>query len=199
MGGAASTIEPAIPSEAIREDEMFRDVRRIVTGHRPDGRSCVMLDGPAGRVVGGEAARLSEIWVTDRMPAANSGNADAADRDVRLEPPAGGTIVRTFELAPHDPSVPKDVAEKAAAEMFAAIGAAHARVDTAKDAGMHKTKTVDYIILLSGRITLVLDDGEVELKPFDVVVQRGTNHSWINKGPDNAFLAAVLVDSEPGA
>jgi quercetin dioxygenase-like cupin family protein len=63
---------------------------------------------------------------------------------------------------------------------------------------MHKTKTVDYIILLSGRVTLMLDEDEVDLEPFDVVVQRGTNHAWINKGPDRALLVAVLVDSEPG-
>ena len=36
---------------------------------------------------------------------------------------------------------------------------------------MHKTKTIDYIILLKGDVTLLLDEEEVDLKPFDVVVQ----------------------------
>ncbi len=62
---------------------------------------------------------------------------------------------------------------------------------------MHKTKTVDYIILLGGEITLLLDEDEVDLKPFDGVIQRGTNHAWINKGSDPAFLVAVLIDTEP--
>ncbi|MDE5082914.1 MAG: hypothetical protein O4859_17300 [Trichodesmium sp. St18_bin1] len=47
---------------------------------------------------------------------------------------------------------------------------------------MHKTKTIDYIILLKGDVTLLLDDDQVQLKPFDVVVQRGTNHAWVNNG-----------------
>jgi hypothetical protein len=44
-------------------------------------------------------------------------------------------------------------------------------------------------------VTLLLDQGEVDLKPFDVVVQRGTNHAWVNKGKEPALIAAVLVDA----
>ena len=61
---------------------------------------------------------------------------------------------------------------------------------------MHKTKTIDYIILLKGDVTLLLDNDEVRLKPFDVVVQRGTNHAWVNNGEEPALLIAVLIDSE---
>ena len=53
------------------------------------------------------------------------------------------------------------------------------------------------IILLEGEVTLLLDAEEVDLKPFDVVIQRGTNHAWINKGPTTALLAAILIDAEP--
>ena len=60
---------------------------------------------------------------------------------------------------------------------------------------MHKTETIDYIILLKGDVTLVLDQEEVDLKPFDVVVQRGTNHAWVNNGDEPALLIAVLIDS----
>ena len=60
--------------------------------------------------------------------------------------------------------------------------------------GMHKSRTPDYIILLSGSIHLVLDKDEVELQPFDAVVQRGTNHSWLNRGTQDALLMAVLID-----
>ncbi|MNP24238.1 Cupin domain protein [compost metagenome] len=61
---------------------------------------------------------------------------------------------------------------------------------------MHKSSTTDYIILLQGSITLVLDETEVEMKPFDVVIQRGTNHSWVNRGDVDALLMAVLVDAK---
>jgi len=62
---------------------------------------------------------------------------------------------------------------------------------------MHTTRTVDYIVVLSGRVTLLLDKGEVELKPFDVVVQRGTNHGWVNRGDEPAVMAAILIDAKP--
>ncbi|MNP16249.1 hypothetical protein D3C76_1086370 [compost metagenome] len=61
---------------------------------------------------------------------------------------------------------------------------------------MHKSATTDYIILLQGSITLVLDEGEVDMNPFDVVIQRGTNHSWVNRGAVDALLMAVLVDAK---
>ena len=60
-------------------------------------------------------------------------------------------------------------------------------------AAMHKSPTTDYIILLSGEITLVLEKEERTLQPFDCVIQRGTNHAWVNRGKENALLMAVLV------
>ena len=61
---------------------------------------------------------------------------------------------------------------------------------------MHKTRTIDYVVLLSGEVTLLLDKGEVALKPFDVVARRGTNHAWVNKGKEPALIAAVLIDAK---
>ena len=76
------------------------------------------------------------------------------------------------------------------------MGAAHERVDTSRHPAMHKTKTIDYIILLKGDVTLLLDEDEVRLKPFNVVVQRGTNHAWVNNDNEPALLIAVLIDSD---
>ena len=45
-------------------------------------------------------------------------------------------------------------------------------------------------------VTLLLDNDEVRLKPFNVVVQRGTNHAWVNNGDEPALLIAVLIDSD---
>ena len=67
-----------------------------------------------------------------------------------------------------------------AAQAFDRIGAAHHRIDTSKHPAMHKTDTIDYIILLKGDVSLLLDEEEVRLEPFDTVVQRGTNHAWVN-------------------
>jgi hypothetical protein len=67
---------------------------------------------------------------------------------------------------------------------------------TSRHPGMHKTHTIDYIVPLSGEVTLLLDKGEADLKPFDVVVQRGTSHAWVNKGKEPALIAAVLIDAK---
>ena len=61
---------------------------------------------------------------------------------------------------------------------------------------MHKTDTIDYIILLKGDVTLILDEEEIDIKPHDVVIQRGTNHAWVNNGSEPALLIAVLIDNE---
>ncbi len=179
---------------------MLTSVRRIVTGHNQDGKSVVLFDTQAGSVLETAPGRgLTDLWVTDETPAQNAGGADAADRPIRLEPPAGGSVFRFFQVAPVGAGEELDAKERErrAEAAFAAMSAAHVRVDTARHPTMHKTATVDYIILISGRVTLLLDEGEVALQPGDVVVQRGTNHAWINRAPEPAVLAGVLIDAEP--
>jgi quercetin dioxygenase-like cupin family protein len=73
---------------------------------------------------------------------------------------------------------------------------AHCRPDTSRHPGMHKTRTIDYVVLLSGEVTLLLDKGELDLKPFDVVVQRGTSHAWVNNGKEPALIAAMRIDAK---
>ena len=43
---------------------------------------------------------------------------------------------------------------------------------------------------------MCIRDREIDMKPFDVVVQRGTNHAWVNNGTEPALLIAVLIDSK---
>jgi quercetin dioxygenase-like cupin family protein len=62
---------------------------------------------------------------------------------------------------------------------------------------MHKTNTVDYIVVLKGEIHAILDQGETLLKPGDVFIQRGTNHSWSVRGNEPCIVAVVLVDAKP--
>ena len=110
--------------------------------------------------------------------------------------PKGGSKFRYFKIMPTPQGVSVEILNQMAEEAFSRIGAAHHRIDIARHPAMHKTKTIDYIILLEGDVTLVLDEEEVRLKPFDVVVQRGTNHAWINNGKEPATLIAVLIDRD---
>ena len=169
-------------------------VRRVVTGTDNQGHSHVMIDGNAAEAFG----RITQVWVTDRVPASNNGAEDKSIRPVQLQPPPNGVNFFFTAIAPEaeTASITPEQREKNVAAAFEALGASDARVDTSRFVGMHKTRTVDYIILLSGELDLLLDDGEVHLKPFDVVIQRGTNHSWINRGTEKAILASVLIDAE---
>ena len=62
-----------------------------------------------------------------------------------------------------------------------------------------RTRTTDYIVMLAGEVSLLLEDGERLVRPGDVVVQRGTSHAWVNRGSAPAIFVAVMMDeSRPG-
>ena len=170
-------------------------MRRIITGHNEEGKSVISIDGPPARSIGEDAGGLFEIWNTDGSGFDTKSTKDRADTDILLSPVKSGTKLRYFQINPIPEGVPKDVLEAATAEAFEKIGAAHHRIDTSRNAAMHETDTIDYIILLKGDVTLILDEEEVQLKPHDVVVQRRTNHAWVNNGSEPALLIAVLIDS----
>ena len=170
--------------------------RRIVTGQDAEGKSVVVLDGPTSAVLNMGGFRVAQFWVSDGTPADNAVRGDAANRPIRLEPPPNGNNFWYIWIEPLPEAIPAKEIEKAVGALFAQMGAQHCQVDPARNPGMHKTKTLDYIIVLSGKVTLLLDKGEVELNPFDTVVQRGTSHAWINRGPEAVVLAAVVMDAK---
>jgi mannose-6-phosphate isomerase-like protein (cupin superfamily) len=173
----------------INTDHKFR---RIVTGHNEKGKSVVLFEKQPI-----EYGVLLDMWRTDRSPASNSISDDTADSGPRLEPFPNGTVLRFFQCDPEDPSLSKEEIEKLRAARFEYWQAEHCRPDTTRGPQMHRTKTLDYIIVLEGEVTLLLDDEDVDLKPFDVVIQQGTNHGWINKSSKPALLASIMIDAEP--
>ena len=170
-------------------------MRRIITGHNSEGKSVVKIEGEPLRSVGEEVGGLFEIWNTDDGSIDSTDSIDRTDIDIVLSPTPGGSKLRYFRINPTPEGIPAEMLEELAAQAFQSIGADHERVDTSRHPTMHKTKTIDYIILLEGDVTLLLDDDEVKLQPFDVVVQRGTNHAWINNGSEPALFIAVLIDA----
>ena len=171
-------------------------MRRVVTGHDEEGKSIVVLDGPPAKSIGEDVGGLFELWNTDGNLINTKDRIDRADDEILLSPPKNGSKFRYFQINPTQEGVPMDVLQNMAADAFEKIGASHHRIDTSKHPAMHKTDTIDYIILLEGDVTLILDKEEVVIKPHDVVVQRGTNHAWVNNGNNPALLIAVLIDSD---
>lgn len=156
-------------------DEGSRVPRRVVTGHTAGGVSVVLSDGPVPvtRSLPDDGVRFHEIWNTEGAPARiTSDEPEPTRRALAVPPPPRGTRIRINDFAP-------------------------GRLDErGLQSPVHRTASVDYGIVLAGEITLVLDDSEVTLRAGDVVVQRGTDHAWANRGPVTARVAFVLVDGE---
>jgi hypothetical protein len=177
---------------------MIWRVRRVLTGHDAQGRSTFIADGEAPNVkemASMPGLALTDLWETGGAPASNEGDRDAASRPVRLEPPKNGTLLRIVEFPP-------DSAWRAGADgkqAFKSIGAGHAQDSNSADPMMHRTGTVDYIIVLKGEIHAIMETGEKLLRPGDILVQRGTNHSWSVRGAEPCIVAAVLVSAKPVA
>jgi hypothetical protein len=176
---------------------MIWRVRRVITGHDSEGRSTFIADGLAPNVK--EMAptfpglALTDLWETRGAPADNEAQGDAAARPVHLEPPKNGTLVRIVEFPP-DSTRPQRTDESAG---FKAIGAGHTQDRHSSDPMMHRTHTTDYAIVLKGEIHAVMETGETLLRAGDVLIQRGTNHSWSVRGSEPAIVAFVLVSAKP--
>lgn len=175
---------------------MIWRVRRILTGHDSEGKSTIIADGQATNVkemASMPGLALTDLWETTGAPANNDGHADAAARPVRLEPPKNGTILRVVEFPP-DAQWRSSVNSK---EAFKSIGAGHVADKHSADPMMHKTSTVDYAIVLKGEIHAVMEKGETLMRAGDILVQRGTNHSWSVRGNEPAIVAFILVSAKP--
>jgi mannose-6-phosphate isomerase-like protein (cupin superfamily) len=177
---------------------MARPTRRIVTGHDAQGRSIVLEDGPAPSIFEPKARpgeAITELWRSGAAPASNRGNDDpcaAPPASPQLRPPKNGTVFRIVDFPPD-----AQVKGADAAQLFAEFGASGAHAKDGRHAMMHKTATVDYALVLDGEIVAVMDMGEAVMRAGDVLIQRGTNHSWANRGDKPCRMAFILVDAEP--
>ena len=172
---------------------MSSGVRRVVTGHDAGGKAIVLMDGVAANVRVRQASNLTStlLWVTDETPADVSSHTDRADRQIGVAPPAGGSILRIVDFPPVTPDVASFDNEAVTREM----GIAH-DAGSARHPFMHRTKSIDYAIVLSGEIDMLLDESEIHLKAGDVLVQQGTNHAWVNNGAVTCRIAFVLIDAD---
>ncbi|MFF4117659.1 cupin domain-containing protein [Streptomyces sp. NPDC001714] len=179
-----------------------KPVRRIVTGHTADGRSTVINDGPAPNVFVSDTVEgfgATVPWQTEPGDVSNDGNQDAAAADVQVPmyPKLGGTVFRIASFPPDSAYT-----DSAADSLFGDIDGEHAR-DAAHDSDgdrhfwFHRTDSLDYALVLEGEIWLLLDEGEVLARAGDVIVQRGTSHSWSNRSDTTCRVAFVLLGALP--
>ena len=180
---------------------MAKPVRRVVTGHDDNGKAVVISDAPAPFVHVNAADPewySTDIWRTNETPARIVRAAAEPTLGPRRQLPAKrGTVLRINHFPPESAAV-RQMDAQASRAAFAALG--NEKAATFGKGGrhplMHRTETIDYAIVLSGEITMVLDDVDVVLRAGDVVVQCGTNHAWSNRSNAPCVVAFVLIDGE---
>ena len=180
---------------------MTHQIRRVVTGHNDEGRAIVILDGPAPFVHINKFdpdGFSVDIWRTHETPAKIAPKAsDTTEGPRRQMPTKNGTVLRINSFPPESEAVEK-MTPADSLRAFEALG--NPRAATYGKGGrhpmMHRTESVDYALILSGEITMLLDDTEVLLKAGDVVVQCGTNHAWSNRSGAPCTIAFVLIDGK---
>lgn len=178
---------------------MPRAVRTIVTGHDAKGQSIVLTDATAGAgdpnvyiPAHDPNVCLTNVWTFDGVPTSST-TLPAKDAPFTLKPVKGGGIFRYLEIPPES------------TRRYDGIDAYFKGMDAGDDLAqgarkkhpaMHKTHTVDVLVVLDGEIWLVLDEEEVLCRQGDFIVQRATNHAWSNRTEKPCALALILVDAQ---
>ena len=179
--------------------EMQGRIRRVITGHDAQGKAIVVSDAPAPAVRTNPLRPghvSTDLWKTGATPVVLKADMeDPTGGPKQIHPLPGGTVFRISELAP-EPEAVRNLDPQRAREVFKAMGneAAATFGRGGRHPMMHRTETIDYAVVLEGRVTLVLDDQDVELEAGDVVIQCGTNHAWSNRSDKPCRMLYVLID-----
>ena len=171
------------------------DVRRVVTTVDKNDKAVVLFDSPnPHKKVRPHAETVSRVcWVTDQTPADISGTRDRAAVEIGIMPPAGGSVFRIVEFPPETAEMRK----LDPSTMHHSLGdGAPKRGLPPRHPAMHRTRTVDYAVVMAGEIDMLLDEQEIHLKAGDVLVQQGTNHAWVNRGSEPCRIAFILIDAK---
>jgi quercetin dioxygenase-like cupin family protein len=155
----------------VNDKPEYPPITRVVTGHDARNVAKVIIEGPATNAKYPSQGLVSTlIWSTDQTPADIAVGETIEDMGARIlgtAPPVNGTRFAVIDFPPGNKP------------------------------GMHRTETIDYVIVIEGEIEMDMDDSTVKLKAGDVMVQRGTNHAWANRSDKRARVAFVLIDAKP--
>ena len=198
----SDTVPPRSPTPTASPAALpGRRIRRVITGHDAEGRAVVVADehAPAVRTNPLRPGHVStDLWKTASTPVVLRATMDdPTGGPKQIHPLPGGTVFRISELAP-EPEAIRNLDPERAREVFRAMGNEGAATfgRGGRHPMMHRTQTLDYAVVLEGRVTLVLDDQDVELEAGDVVIQCGTNHAWSNRSDKPCRMLYVLIDGQ---
>jgi quercetin dioxygenase-like cupin family protein len=142
--------------------------RRVISGLNAEGKSAIVIDDCRPvDLPGGQF-----VWRCKTTPADNNGNEDAGAGpfDGSCIHDRDGSSFAVFHFKPEDGLM---------------------------GPGMHATDTIDYVVVLKGRIEFHTETGVVELKAGDLLVDRGVSHGWRAVGDETAMTAVVMLPAHP--
>ncbi|MBM3647477.1 MAG: cupin domain-containing protein [Alphaproteobacteria bacterium] len=142
-------------------------VRRVVTGHDDQGKAVVKIDEVSRDVVSFRPGATIANIWSSAGFPVDNDGFRDTAEEITATTRTGGTVFRVIEYAPG--VTPRN----------------------------HRTDSIDYAVVLSGRIDMELDDQLVTLRAGDVLVQRGTIHNWVNRYDEPCVVAFVLIDARP--
>jgi mannose-6-phosphate isomerase-like protein (cupin superfamily) len=172
----------------------LKSTRRIVTGHDAHGKAIALFDRPLKakqRSAGSNGMTL--LWVTGEFPVDLGGSQDRAETPVGVPPSSNGTVFRIVDFAPVTAAAPAEPVDHHT--ILRSMGIDPATQGYARHANTHRTRSIDYALVLDGEIDMLLDDSEVHVKAGDVLVQQGTNHAWVNNSGKPCRIAFILIDA----
>lgn len=179
---------------------MLRPFRRVVTGENKQGRSIFIYDGPAPSFGGDPdwpTRGVTVVWGTN-VPASNDGNVvaeEVAPPTIIPNPNAMSFIIMQIAPISELEAMPPEQRRRANAPVGGTFPGSY-KLDMTQGPHMHATDTVDLCIVLSGEVTFYVDEGEVTLKQFDTIIDRGANHGWVNHGKVPCLVACAVINAK---
>jgi len=176
------------------QETQKHDIRRVVTKLDPTGKAVVMIDERTALERPRGPTYVGNLWVTEASPSDYSGSTDRGKTKIGLMPPKGGSVFRVVDFPPEREAL--DHMGKGTMQDVVGAAGTPAKGIAPRHPLMHRTRTLDYAIVMSGEIDMLVDEGEVHLKAGDVVVQQATNHAWVNRGTQPCRIAFILLDAQ---
>jgi mannose-6-phosphate isomerase-like protein (cupin superfamily) len=169
--------------------------RRVVTGHDKSGKAVILRDDvPEVHVRARTGTLTQQMWITDNIPAEEVTAADPTGKIKGTNPPLAGSIFRILEIPAESSYKPRTEAD--AEEHRKNTGVEVGPLGKGKHPAMHRTRSIDYALILKGEIDMMLDDSEVHCREGDVLIQQGTDHAWANRGDKPCTIAFILIGAE---
>jgi mannose-6-phosphate isomerase-like protein (cupin superfamily) len=184
----------AVTAALLTPNAQASDIRRVVTGLDGDNKAVVLFDSRVPLKSGPLGLQATNLWVTNSYPLGFSFKDDTSSIPVGISPLDNGTKFRVVEFPPLDAATEAKMEPGALMKAVGPVAPARGRPVT--HPLMHRTRSVDYAVVLSGEIDMMLDDSTVHLKPGDTIVQQATNHAWVNHGTETCRILFVLMDSK---